>query len=156
MDQMNNVRCRDLVTLLRKITQAIDLHSKYLDKNFGLTGPQLTLLHELSQGEIAVSELARRVSLSQGTVTDIVQRLEKKELIVKRRSRQDKRRTLVTLSEKCRLLLNSDPPLLQEKFIASFICLEEWEQLMIMSSMNRVVEMMSMEKIEDTILSSVD
>ena len=78
MDQVSDIRCRELLGLLRKISQAVDLHSKFLNKNFGLTGPQLVMLQELSDGELTVSGLARRISLSQGTVTDIIHRLEKK------------------------------------------------------------------------------
>ena len=75
MDQVSDIRCRELLGLLRKISQAVDLHSKFLNKNFGLTGPQLVMLQELSNGELTVSGLARRISLSQGTVTDIIHML---------------------------------------------------------------------------------
>lgn len=150
MDQLNNRHCRELLVLLRKITQAIDLHSKRLDKNFGLTGPQLIILQELLNGEMAVSELARKVSLSQGTVTDIIHRLEKKSLIIKRRSDRDKRCVMITLSEKCNHILDLAPPPLQETFADSFTQLEEWEQLMILSSMNRIVDMMSAEKVKSS------
>ena len=115
---------------------------------FGLTGPQLVMLQELSDGELTVSGLARRISLSQGTVTDIIHRLEKKDLIIRRRSNQDKRRVLITLSEKCKDLLALAPPPLQETFTNSFSQIEEWEQLMILSSMNRIVKMMSAETID--------
>ena len=145
MDQVNQIRCKELLILLRKITQAVDLHSKYLNKNFGLTGPQLILLQELLNGEMTVSELARRISLSQGTVTDIIHRLEKKDLIIRRRSKRDKRRVLLTLSEKCQDLLALAPPPLQETFTKYFSRIEEWEQLMILSSMNRIAKMMSAE-----------
>ena len=148
MDQVSDIRCRELLGLIRKISQAVDVHSKYLNKNFGLTGPQLVMLQELSDGELTVSGLARRISLSQGTVTDIIHRLEKKDLIIKRRSNQDKRRVLITLSEKCKDLLALAPPPLQETFTNSFSQMEEWEQLMILSSMSRIVKMMSAESID--------
>lgn len=150
MDRIYNIRCRELLISLRKITQAVDLHSKYLDKKFGLTGPQLIILQELSNGEMTVSELAIRISLSQGTVTDIIHRLEKKDLIIKRRSNRDKRRVLITLSEKCKDLLALAPPPLQETFMIYFSQIEEWEQLMILSSLNRIAKMMSAESIDPT------
>ncbi len=146
MNSANNLRCRELLILLRKVTQAIDLHSKYLNKTVGLTGPQLVILQELSNGEMTVSQLARRISLSQGTVTDILHRLEKKDAIYKRRSNSDKRQVFISLSEKCKKTLESAPPILQENFIDSFTELEEWEQLMIMSTMNRIVVMMTEKK----------
>jgi DNA-binding MarR family transcriptional regulator len=145
MDQVSSGRCQELLNLLRKITQAVDLHSKYLNKHFGLTGPQLGILQELSGGEKTVSELARAISLSQGTVTDIIHRLENKNLIVRRRGDRDKRQVLVALSERCNDLLPMAPPPLQETFMNHFSQIEEWEQLMILSAMNRVVKMMAMQ-----------
>jgi DNA-binding MarR family transcriptional regulator len=142
MDQVSSGRCKELLNLLRKITQAVDLHSKYLNKHFGLTGPQLGILQELSTGEKTVSELARAISLSQGTVTDIIHRLENKNLIVKRRGDRDKRQVLIVLSEKCRDLLALAPPPLQETFMNYFSQIEEWEQLMILSAMHRIAKMM--------------
>jgi DNA-binding MarR family transcriptional regulator len=148
MDQVSSARCKELLNLLRKITQAVDLHSKYLNKHFGLTGPQLGILQELANGEKTVSDLARSISLSQGTVTDIVHRLENKDLIIKRRGNRDKRQVLIALSEKCKDLLALAPPPLQEKFMSYFSQIEEWEQLMILSAMNRIVEMMSGDSVD--------
>jgi DNA-binding MarR family transcriptional regulator len=145
MDQVSSGRCQELLNLLRKITQAVDLHSKYLNKHFGLTGPQLGILQELSGGEKTVSELARAISLSQGTVTDIIHRLENKNLIVKRRGDRDKRQVLIALSERCKDLLALAPPPLQETFMNYFSQIEEWEQLMILSAMHRIVRMMSVQ-----------
>ncbi len=99
-----------------------------------MTGPQLVILQELSNGEMTVSELARRISLSQGTVTDIIHRLENKHLIIKRRGNRDKRRVLVALSEMCKDLLVSAPPPLQEKFMNYFSQIEEWEQFLFFHS----------------------
>ena len=143
MGQADTIYCKELLVLLRKITQAIDLHSKHLYKKFGLTGPQLIILQELSKGEMTVSGLARAISLSQGTVTDIIHRLEKKELIIKKRSSEDKRSVLISLSEKCRTQLTTAPSPLQEKFTDSFSKIPEWEKLMLLSSVSRIAEMMS-------------
>lgn len=142
-------RSKELLIGLRKITQAIDLHSKYLFKTMGITSPQLVILQELSHSNpLSVSELSKSVSLSQGTVTEILNRLEKKQLISRRKSDVDKRRSLVSLTEEGMLLLQNAPSPLQDEFTKSFHALEDWEQLMILSSINRVVNMMSAEKIE--------
>lgn len=154
LDPVNDLRFRELLILLRKISHSVDLHSKYLNKRFGLTGPQLILLKELADGEMTVSELATRISLSQGTVTEIIHRLEIKELVIKRRSVRDKRRVLITLSEKCKDLLALAPPPLQEKFTNTFSQIDEWEQLMILSAMNRIVDMMSADSADAPDVSS--
>ena len=149
MNNSNDIRCKNLLIALRKIIQAIDRHSSSLRKNFGLTGPQLIVLQEIStQQKISVTQLSRNVSLSQATVTDITKRLEKQGYLTRTRSISDKRRINIIITEKGENILQQVPPLLQEKFTERFSDLELWEQLMIESAFERVVTMMSAENIE--------
>lgn len=141
--------CDDILISLRKITQAIDLHSRSLSRKYGLTGPQLVILQEISNNDhLSVTGLGRIVSLSQGTVTDILSRLEKKGFIIKKRSQSDKRRSELSVTERAVQILEQAPPPLQETFLESFSQLEEWEQLMILSSLHRIVNMMSAKQID--------
>jgi len=160
MNNTNDERCRNFLIALRKIMQAIDRHSITLKNKFGLTGPQLILLQSVSTDkQISVTQLSKKISLSQATVTDITKRLEKKNYITRRRSLGDKRKTNIALTEKGKMILNTVPPLLQEQFTDRFSKLERWEQLMIESSFERVVSMMSAENIEASpimITGSVD
>jgi DNA-binding MarR family transcriptional regulator len=140
---------KELLVSLRKITQAIDLHSKDLKRKFGLTVPQLVILQEVSlYQQISVSELARSVSLSQATVTDIVNRLTANGYLNKERSDLDKRRVMITPLDKCHAILEKAPPPLQEVFINKFSNLEHWEQLMLLSALDRIVSLMAAEKID--------
>lgn len=149
MKPIHEERCKELLILLRKMIQAVDLYSKDLNKRCGLTGPQLVILKEVTTHKlISVSELAKTISLSQGTVTDIINRLENKGLIIKARCQTDKRRVLISTSEKCIDILRYAPPPLEGKFTEAFTGLDEWEQQMILSSMNRLVKLMSAEKID--------
>lgn len=134
---------------LRKINQMIDIHSRFLVKEVGLTGPQLTILNEVDrQVEMSTGELARAISLSQATVTGILERLEKKHLIIRTRSDQDRRKIIIRITPECKELLEQAPPPLQESFVSSFHELENWEQLMILSSLQRMVALMDAKKIE--------
>jgi len=149
MNNTNDERCRNFLISLRKIIQAIDRHSINLKKKFGLTGPQLITLQSIStQDKISVTQLSKNVSLSQATVTDITKRLENRGYITRKRSLDDKRKTNIELTESGKAILNTVPPLLQEQFTARFSKLENWEQLMIESSFERVVSMMSAENID--------
>ena len=149
MSKYSDQYSKELLISLRKITQAIDLHSKHLQKTVGITSPQLVILQELAHHEsLSVSELSKLVSLSQGTVTEIVTRLERKSLISKRKSVEDKRRSLVSITETGSQLIEKAPSPLQDTFIDSFHSLEDWEQLMILSSIKRIVNLMSAERIE--------
>ena len=141
--------CDDMLIALRRIIRSIDLHSKHLVKEFGLTGPQVIILQEISRGGyISASELAQAISLSQATVTGILDRLEKRELILRKRSDHDRRRVLVEITADGKRLLETAPPPMQERFTEHFVGLEKWEQYMILSSLNRIVAMMGAGEIE--------
>ena len=63
---------------LRQIIRATDLYSKQLNKTVGLTAPQLLILQSIRDlGAVSISKLSKEVSLSQATVTTIIDRLEK-------------------------------------------------------------------------------
>jgi len=149
MSDTNEDRCRNLLIALRKMIQAIDQHSINLKKKFGLTGPQLILLQSISaHDKISVTQLSKNVSLSQATVTDITKRLEKRDHITRTRDIVDKRKTIIALTENGKAILNKVPPLLQEQFTERFSKLASWERLMIESSFERVVFLMSAEDID--------
>ncbi|MGD8835165.1 MAG: MarR family winged helix-turn-helix transcriptional regulator [Desulfobacteraceae bacterium] len=142
-------RCREMLVSLRKINQAISLHSKDLNRRFGLTGPQLVILNEIARHEsITVTQLARSISLSQATVTDILNRLGKKGLVERTRDTIDRRRVLVRITPQCNDILSQAPPALQDTFMDQYTDLPEWEQLMILSALKRIVDLMSAQKID--------
>ena len=146
----------DLLVCLRRIIQLIDIHSKYLIKTVGLSIPQLTILYEVTRkGEQSTSEIARAISLSQATVTGILERLEKRGLIQRVRDDVDRRKVLVRATTDCTKLLEHAPPLLQESFIDAFGNLQSWEKSMILSSLQRLLSMMEAKKVDAAILDKV-
>ncbi len=144
--------CDKVLVALRRISRAIDLHSKSLVRSYGLTGPQLILLRELAaSGEISVGDLARNISLSNATVTDILDRMEKRGLVERTRSSADRRRVMVKVTDVGKELLFNTPSLLQERLDAEFSKLHDWEQTLILSSLQRVAAMLEAKPLpEDT------
>jgi DNA-binding MarR family transcriptional regulator len=137
------------MSALRRIIRAIDLHSRALVQRFGLTGPQLTVLKELlADAPRPVNELASAVNLSQATVTGILDRLEKKEMIKRVRSTVDRRKVLVSPTAAAAAALADAPPLLQEHFTSSFSELPDWQQNQILSSLQRIVALMEAGHVE--------
>ena len=133
----------NVMIALRKIIQAIELNSRKLVKRVGLTGPQLVILQEIVRGgELTAGEIAKAVSLSQATVTGILERMEKRGLLARQRSDRDKRRILVRITEAGRQILQEAPPLMQEAFVEKFSDLQTWEQTMILSALQRLVSIM--------------
>ncbi|MBA6225437.1 MULTISPECIES: MarR family winged helix-turn-helix transcriptional regulator [unclassified Colwellia] len=140
---------QELLISLRKVIRAIDLHSKHLNKTSGLTSPQLLIMLEIDKEySINSSQVAKKVNLSPATVTNIIDRLENKNLISRVRYTQDKRKVGLYLTDDGKALLLKAPQALQEHFIEKFSNLEQWEQSQLLSSMERLSNMMDADKID--------
>lgn len=134
---------------LRQIIRATDLYSRQLSKQFGLTAPQLLILQAIRHlGAVSISKLAAEVSLSQATVTTIIDRLEKRGLVTRHRSAQDKRVVHATVTAKGDAMTVQAPTLLQDVFSRRFAALDDWEKSMIVCSLQRVASMMNAENID--------
>lgn len=139
----------EVLVSIRQIIRAIDLHSKRLSKESGLTGPQLILMRSIKElGEVTIRELSNHTNMSQATATTILDRLERNDLVKRVRSVQDKRKVHAHLTEKGLGVLSDAPMPLQQNFINKFQQLEEWEQSLLLSSVQRISSMMNAEDIE--------
>ncbi|MGK0265908.1 MAG: DNA-binding MarR family transcriptional regulator [Maricaulis sp.] len=144
MDRQDNV-----LIAVRRIVRAVDLHSKKLMKASGLTSSQRVVLQTLAQkGPVTPGVIAREVSLSQPTVTVILDRLEHLALISRQRSQTDRRSVFVEINDAGRQCLASAPPALQSGFLKSFGELADWEQQMLIASLQRLAELMSAEDVD--------
>lgn len=142
-------RIEEVLAALRRVIRATDLHSKHLAKTTGLTAPQILLLQAIrNKGAVTIGELAGEISLSQATVTTILDRLEKNGLVYRERSTEDKRKVHAFLTDAGIAVLLVAPIPLQAQFTRRFSDLQEWEQTMILSSLQRVALMMDAEHID--------
>jgi len=140
---------QELLIALRKVIRAIDLHSKHLSKTSGLTSPQLLILLEIDKvPAINSSQIAKNVNLSAATVTSILDRLENKDLVSRIRDSQDKRKVSLYLTDNGKAILLKAPQALQENFINSFSNLAEWEQSQLLSSTERLADMMNANELD--------
>jgi MarR family 2-MHQ and catechol resistance regulon transcriptional repressor len=70
-------------------------------RSFGLTQPQFSVLETLGHhGRIPIGELSRKQLLACGTVTVVVDNLEKEGLVERRHGEEDRRMVYVQLTEK--------------------------------------------------------
>ena len=139
----------EILVAIRQIIRAIDLHSKKLSKEYGLTGPQLILMRAIQEmGNVTIKELSNQTNVSQATTTTIIDRLELNGYVQRVRSSSDRRKVHANLTEKGQELLNNAPPPLQDNFVKKFQNLEPWEQSLLLSSMQRVSAMMNAEDID--------
>ena len=139
----------EIVAALRRIVRAIDLRSRRLFEESGLTGPQLLVLRAASRlSGSPISVLARAVDLSQPTVSGIVDRLERQGMVRRARGEGDRRTVLVAVTAEGGRTLRDAPSLLQDRFRSELARLEEWEQSQLLATLQRVAAMMDAEEID--------
>jgi len=146
----------EVLVSLRQIIRAADLHSRHLVKTTGLTSAQLLLMRTLREhGAMTINKLSNNIQLSQATVTTILDRLESRSLVSRERSTQDKRKVYVALTEAGTKSIANAPLPLQEHFVEQFRNLKDWEQTLILSSLQRVGEMMDADQLDASPLLDV-
>ena len=84
--------------------------TKELARRADLTGPQLTVVKMLEQvGELSLSELSERIRAQNSTVTGIIDRMEREGLVVRERSKEDRRVVYIRLTPKGKKLAEEMP-----------------------------------------------
>lgn len=139
----------ELLVALRKIIRAIDMRSRQLSKEVGMTGPQLLILHKVGkQSGVMVREIAEDINLSSATVTSILDRMEDHNLVQRIRSTQDKRKVGVFLTELGEKALETAPMPFQEHFTNRFNSMEQWEQSQMVATLQRIASMMDAQDVD--------
>lgn len=139
----------ELLIALRRVIRATDLHSKHLAKTTGLTAPQILLMQTVrDRAPLTIGEIAAVMSLSQATVTTIIDRLEKRGLLYRQRAEHDKRKVFVRLHSSGKKVLEKAPIPLQDQLSQQFATLQDWEQNMIIASLQRVAQMMDAQELD--------
>ena len=84
--------------------------TKQLAARASLTGPQLTVVKMLeTMGDLSLSELSDAIRAQNSTVTGIVDRMEREEIVERVRSTEDRRVVRIHLTEKGRKLAAEIP-----------------------------------------------
>ncbi len=134
----------NILVALRQITRAIDLYSKRLQKQTGLTTSGLLVMDAIARlASPTPSSVAKEIVLSQATVTNLVDRLEKNGLVLREKTGVDRRTVNLALTASGLEKLASAPEPLQSEFLREYRTLQNWEQQMLASSLNRIAHMMN-------------
>ena len=134
---------------IRRIIRAIELDSKKLTSHYQITGPQLRCLAQLeAHGRQNTVGLARALHLSASTVVGILDRLEGKSWIERKRDPVDRRVTWSKISPAGRALLLAAPSPLQETLSRGLETLSVLERTSIALSLERLVGLIEAEDID--------
>lgn len=101
---------KNIVQDLRVVVRTIQAHSRWVEKQCGVSGVQLWAMWELfaSPGQ-KVSELSKALSIHQSTASNMLDKLEEKSLIRRDRSGPDQRVVHLYLTNKGSSLLSEAP-----------------------------------------------
>lgn len=90
----NNVseNVKSIEKYLRKVDYIIRKKGREILKDFNITIPQFTALQILiNNEEMTIGELSQKMALACSTITDLIDRMERNELVIRKRDEKDKR-----------------------------------------------------------------
>ena len=92
-----------VIKLLKQVMDEIRQNIEYQFREMQLTGPQGIIIGILANfGEMKISDLSEKIGLSNSTVSGIIDRLEKQNLVERIRSKNDRRVVYVRVSDDCK------------------------------------------------------
>ncbi|MCF0054311.1 MarR family winged helix-turn-helix transcriptional regulator [Dyadobacter sp. CY356] len=102
--KLSNQLCFPLYALSRKITS----HYLPILEKIGLTYPQYLVMMVLwEEDSVSVKELGHKLMLDSGTLSPLLKKLEDRELVMRKRLKEDERVVIITLTESGKKLKES-------------------------------------------------
>ena len=128
---------------MRKILRTTEANSKQLMSETGLTPSQLIFMQMLDEDrEQTAGHIAQRMGITQATTTFLLQKLEASGMIQKRKGETDRRQVWLSLTPAGQEALAIAPNGAHAQFHSQFVALQDWEQAMLISSLERVAAML--------------
>lgn len=134
---------------LRRIVKALQEYSSSVEKQFGLTGPQLWALWELNRrGPMSLKALAERMHLDPSTVTGVVERLNKKGLLSREADSEDRRRVVLDLTAEGRATVKSAPHPAQGQLLHALSVMDTGQVEQLNRTLQLLASVMEADKLE--------
>tara|TARA_R110001583_G_scaffold71180_1_gene200824 strand:+ start:32795 stop:33271 length:477 start_codon:yes stop_codon:yes gene_type:complete len=141
----------DILIKLRKIVRSINLESKRVEKEQGVSIPQLLCLQYLAEQEdyrTNAAKLKAFLNLNASTISGILSRLEKKGLVAKLPKASDKRVTLISLTPNGMDLLQFAPITFQQKLSEKLQALSPEKLQTITEGIDLLAELMEVDEVD--------
>jgi len=143
----------EIIVSVRKIVRSLNLESKALQKDFGLSIPQLLCLSYLEAQpsfKTTHKELMNFLSLNSSTITGIISRLEKRGYVAKLSNSNDRRLKSIILTASGKKLLDETPNVLHERLSKKLDVLSEKQINTIKNSLDIIISAMNIDNIDAT------
>jgi|GEM_PF-103524 DNA-binding MarR family transcriptional regulator len=145
----------DIFDNLRRVYQVINEQSKKAKKQTGITGPQLWAIKMIAESSpVQVSELAHKMYLHPATVVGILNRLEEQGLVLRTRTREDRRIVDVNLTPEGKALVVRAPEVAQGLLAAGLEVLPTAGLLDIASALDELVQILGAQEVPPHLILS--
>lgn len=140
----SNLYSKRIILALRQIMQQMDNHSRKLNKDYGLTIPQIICLYEIyEKGALTLSVLSKTVHLSTSTLVGVIDRLEKKSFVKRTRCTGDRRIIFIDITDSGKEFVNKSPQLLHNRLDIHLKTLPVNDQIIVANSLDLLVAMLA-------------
>jgi DNA-binding MarR family transcriptional regulator len=141
----------DILIKIRKIVRSINLESKKIQKEYGVSIPQILCLNFLYQSpnyQSTQGNIKTFLNLNSSTVSGIIYRLEKKGYLARLPKSGDKRVVNIALTSSGDKLLSTLPSILHEQLSEKLKYLNTEELESIIKALDKLIDLLDIEKIE--------
>lgn len=149
----------DILIQIRKIVRSINLESKKIQKEYGVSIPQVLCLHYLRNSpdfQSTQGKVRKFLNLNASTVSGIINRLEKKGLVARLPKSGDKRVVNIALTSAGDKVIDRMPPLLHEQLSDKLKTLNPEELQLIEKSLDALVRLLDIQAVEASPLITIE
>src|SRR5210317_976292 len=149
----------EILIKIRKIVRSVDIESKKIQKEHGVSIPQilcLNFLHESKNYQSTQGEIRKFLNLNSSTVSGIINRLEKKGYLARLPKLGDKRVVNIALTSAGDKLLSTIPSLLHEQLSATLQKMNDKELKKLEEGLNTLVTILDIDKVEASPMITLD
>jgi DNA-binding MarR family transcriptional regulator len=153
----HGIMVAEILDNIRRVFQVVNEQSKRVERETGLTGPQVWGIKVIAdEGNIRVSDLAKKMYLHPTTVVGILDRLEKRGLVSRSRSQEDRRVVDVALTEEGKCLVAKSPEAASNKITRGLESLSTNELTVIHQGLERLTDILDATDIPPALIGSTE
>jgi len=147
----------DIVNNLRRVFQVLVEQAKNAEEKTGLTSSQLWAMKEIAAaGSLKGAELARRMFIHPATVVNLVDRLEERGLVVRVRSKTDRRVVDIELTDDGANLVRNSPEIVQDILVKGLGKLPDKNVSQVSEGLKQLVAVLGVENEPPRMIMSVN
>ncbi len=141
----------EVLTSIRQIIRSVNLESKRIQKEYGISIPQLLCLNFLSDQksyQASHTDIKKFLQLNASTVTGIISRLENKGFVARLPKQQDRRVGLIVITAKGATLLEKIPEPLHEQLTTKLKQLPPEKIQKLQDSFDVIIDFLKIEQVD--------